>query len=339
MPDMTDVLSTFRAYVAEGGGAMYPSRDEAQDTIRRLGLTNPATYYARLLAWLREERQFDVRPMREALVGASPEDQRVVVTLRHDMDTEPYSSLEAARALHAAGLPGSFYVLHTAEYYGQWHEEVFRRNSAIAPLLREMQDHYGCEIGLHTDGLWVYQRWQADGSQAIAEELAWLRSAGLSITGTAAHNSAPVYGAENFELFRGRSFRQFCSAPNGAIAPLQVLGEAALGLHYEANAPEMEPFEAACLGAWMAMDPADPVRDQRWMRTYLVDHPVCRWGADYNLWLVGRDRWAVGGHRARNAAFMWDACLDDVVRFIRQVPPRTRVVFHVHPLYIDFARA
>lgn len=338
MPDAASAaVGAFGPYAAGGGGAMYPRREEAQDTIRRLGLVNPPAYYLDLLAWLRSDARLDVRPLRAALLEP-PDPARVLVSLRHDMDTEPYSSVEAARALHAAGLPGSFYVLHTAEYYGQWHDGSFRRSSEIAPMLRAMQDDYGCEIGLHTDGLWVYQRWRADGAQAIATELAWLRDEGLRITGTAAHNSAPLYGAENFEIFRGRSVRRWCSAGDGIETPLQRLDERALGLEYEANAPELERPPAA-LDDWIMMAAADPVRDPRWMRTYLLEHPICSWGADYNLWLIGCDRWAIGGHRRRDPLFTWNASLADVVAFVASVRPASRLVFHVHPLYIDFARA
>lgn len=336
---MSDLLASAaaecRPYRTVDGGTMYPGRDDAQSLVRRLGLTNPAGYYRRILGSLGDRERFDVRTMVEA--AAAPVSDRVLVSIRHDMDTEPYSSVEAARALRAAGLRGSFYVLHTAEYYGRWRDGLFERCDAIAPILREMQDECGCEIGLHTDGLWVYQRWQADGAQAIAAELAWLRGAGLRIAGTAAHNSAPVYGAENFELFAGRSVRRACTAPDGSGTPLQVLDERGLGLEYEANAPELESDGLSRLEAWMRLDPADPVRDEQWMRTYLVEHPICRWGADYNFWLIGADRWAIGGHRLRNGAFAWDATLDDVVRFMAGLPRGARMVVHIHPLYIDFA--
>jgi hypothetical protein len=324
----------FRPYRAEtGGAAMYPLRDDAKTLVRRLGLTNSFGYYRDIVECLAGLKRHVIRPLRDFAVPVPA--GYVLIGLRHDMDTEPYSSLDVARELHAAGLMGSFYVLHTAEYYGQWIDGVFRRTEEIAPMLRQIQDDYRCEVGLHNDGLWVYQNSGVDGSQAVADELAWLRREGLHIVGTAAHNSAPVYGAENFELFRGRSGRSSCTLVGGRQVSLQTLDEEALGLTYEANAPEIEPDGHSRLDEWLRMTAADPVRDPTWMRHYLVDHPLCRWGSDFNVWLIGRDRWVIGGHRCRRPVFLWDVAFDQVAHFLNGAPDGCRVVLHVHPLYID----
>jgi hypothetical protein len=328
---------SYLPYSAADGGAMYPPRGEAQTLVRQLGLTNSSAFYRRVLEWLKSDARIDVRYLRDLAKPVAS--GRIAVALRHDMDTEPYSSVEAARTLRDANLPGSFYVLHTAEYYGQWHGGVFRRSDGIAPMLREIQDECGCEIGLHTDGLWVFQKWTADGAQAIVEELAWLRKEGLRISGSAAHNSAPVYGGENFELFRGRSARHSCALPHLPPVPLQVLDERVLGLDYEANHPEIEIEGPSRLDEWTQLDVADPVRDERWMRFYLLEHPLCRWGSDFNLWLIGRDKWAIGGHRLRNGVFVWNAAFHGVAEFVERAPSGSRVVCHIHPIYIDFARA
>jgi hypothetical protein len=327
----------FRPYTADNGGAvMYPLRHDAKTLVRQLGLTNPYDYYRRFVAWLRErERErFVVRPLR-CLMAPAPRDV-VVVGLRHDMDTEPYSSVDVAHALRDVGLSGSFYVLHTADYYGQWIDGVFRRTDEIAPMLREIQDDCSCEVGLHNDAMWAYQQWDVDGAQAVTEELAWLRSEQIRVVGTAAHNSAPIYGAENFEIFRGRAAMNRTALPfQGRLIPLQTLDEAGLGLSYEANFATPTWRGGYRLRQYVSGLPDDAVRDPKWMRTYLVDNPHSRWGADYNIWLVGEDRWVIAGRRWWRSEFVWDAKLPDVMAFIDGVSGPRRVIVHIHPIYIE----
>jgi hypothetical protein len=335
LPAVVDGATGFLPYQAEtGGSVMYPLRHDAKTLVRQLGLTNPFDYYCRFVEWLAGQRTCHVRQMRNLMAPAH--DNRVAVGLRHDMDTEPYSSVEVARALHAAGLSGSFYVLHTADYYGQWFDGVFRRNADIAPMLRQVQDDFGCEVGLHNDALWVYQQNGADGSQAVTEELAWLRSEGVSVVGTAAHNSAPLYGAENFEIWKGRAALSRTALPFGdRTIPLQTLDEDALGLAYEANFPSPTQHDSTRLRSYLAGSPDDAVRNPTWMRTYLVDNPHTKWGAHYNLWLIGEDRWVIGGRRWWRTTFMWDATLVDVQAFLSGLAAPCRVVLHIHPVYID----
>ena len=329
----------FAPYEAEtGGGIMYPLRHDAKTLVGQLGLTNSFDYYRRFVEWLAAARACDVRRMRDLMTPAH--DNRAVVGLRHDMDTEPYSSVEVARALNAAGLTGSFYVLHTANYYGTWTDGVFRRTDEIAPMLRQIQDDFDCEVGLHNDALWVYQQNGVDGAQAVTAELAWLRSEGLAISGTAAHNSAPLYGAENFEVWRGRAaFNRRTLAFEDRLIPLQSLDEGALGLEYEANYPTPARRDSPRLREYLAGSPADAVRNREWMRTYLLENPHTRWGAHYNIWLIGADRWVIAGRRWFRSQFVWDATLLDVQRFLERLTPPCRVVLHIHPVYVDFPDA
>ena len=84
---------------------------------------------------------------------------------------------------------------------------VWLRHGAAAAIYREIQE-LGCEIGLHIDPYKLYLDDGIDGAAALTTELAWLRSEGLRIAGTSAHNCVPVYGVENFEVFRGHEIRR-----------------------------------------------------------------------------------------------------------------------------------
>ncbi len=71
-------------------------------------------------------------------------------------------------------------------------------------------------------------------AENLEQELRWLRSLGVVVRGTLAHNSAPVYGAENFEIFEGRVlWEREVRCENGRILPLGKLSEKKLDLSYE----------------------------------------------------------------------------------------------------------
>lgn len=178
------------------------------------------------------------------LTSEAPSDQ-VTCLIRHDLDIDIVSALHMAQLEFDYGIRSSWFLLHTSPYYG-WFDETcntFYRNGCMRHVYRELQDRYNHEVALHTDGLHVYQNWGRDGAYAVEKELEWLRSGGLKITGTTAHNSHSVYGAENFAIFKGRPIRSGANpsdcprevVQNGKVALLQQLDESSLGLHYEAN--------------------------------------------------------------------------------------------------------
>ena len=112
-------------------------------------------------------------------------------------------------------------------------------------VYRELQD-LGHEVALHTDALSVYQRHGVDGAAALVSELGWLRENGIEVRGTVAHGSRSAFGAENFEIFRGRRAGEARSAdpalarPAGFVhrgrpARLRELCEDDLGLAFEGN--------------------------------------------------------------------------------------------------------
>jgi hypothetical protein len=330
--------SAFAPYRAETGSV---DLDELRAGLARVREVEPAqndqSYYRRLVETLRQERRLQVRRMRDLYRPLEPE--CCAVALRHDVDRDPFAAVELADVLAEAGLAGSFYLLHTVAYYGRLEGGTFVRHREVFELLRQVQDRHGSEVGLHTDPLMLYLQHRIDGAAAVRDELEWLRNCGFQVSGTAAHNSAPVYGAENFEIFEGRAvLGRFVLARNELRTPLQVLGERELELEYEANHPVVSQTELTlALSQFVSGAPPDGVRNRAFMQAYLVNNPYCLWGHDYNVWLLGYDQWVIAGHRDRDPLFLWDARLEDVQSFIRRLPAGRRAVLHVHPDYIEWA--
>jgi hypothetical protein len=118
--------------------------------------------------------------------------------------------------------------------------------------------------------------------------------------------------------------------------PLQSLNEAELALEYEANYPEVgKSHRSVEMAKYLDFLPADAIRNESWMKSYAFDNPYCRWGHDYNLWLVGKDRWLICGHPERDTVFKWNVTFDDVTIFLRQVSPGRHVICHIHPVYVS----
>jgi hypothetical protein len=147
--------------------------------------------YGALLDELCDGSRFRVVPLREFSATNDPE--RAVVGLRHDVDewldrAVDFAGLEADRGLRA-----TYFVLHTARYWGR---------PDLIEALRLMQDD-GHEIGWHND-LVTYECVAGGDARAHFErELGRLRGAGLDVVGVAAHGSPECgrYGYHNGYFF------------------------------------------------------------------------------------------------------------------------------------------
>ncbi len=171
-----------------------------------------------------------------------PTEQGLLCHIRHDVDGDLVSARAQAILEHELGIKSTYYILHTAPYYGLWNADRkrFERNVSAIGVYQEIEK-LGHEVGLHSDPLFLYQNHNVDGVGALRTELEWLRSNGLTVAGTVAHNSVTTYGAVNYAVFKGRNV-SFIAPPgpaavekDGKWAPLQVISEQELGLDYEGN--------------------------------------------------------------------------------------------------------
>jgi hypothetical protein len=298
-----------------------------------LDLANPLSYFVRMaddLAALPANRRLGT------LGALGRREPGVNTAIRIDLDMDLIACRAMARIAGRRRVPMSVYLLHTSSYYGYFADGQFYRHFDCGKVYKELQDA-GCEIGLHVDGLEVYLRHAVDGAAAVRTELEWLRSCGLNVRGTTGHNVAAVYGAENFELFAGRVVGgRRTSVKDGSVLPLGVLDERALGLDYEGSggaAPVVT--DPAARAAYLAgLPPGDFLRRPDWMRTYLVDSPYCRWDYDWNIWLLSKDTWVIGGRPGRPDNYRFGVTWEDVRDFVAARPAAETVVFVLHPIYL-----
>jgi peptidoglycan/xylan/chitin deacetylase (PgdA/CDA1 family) len=316
--DVLNMVNTGCAYFSEAG----------------LDLANDLGYFRSMLASIAK-----LKTLRPGTVAQLADSASLVnLALRTDIDMDLPAAIKMAQIAREYQFPISIYLLHTAAYYGYFADGIFHRHEDNAALYRQMQED-GAEIGLHIDPYAIYLEQGIDGAQAVKTELAWLRECGLRINGTSAHNAAPVHGAENFEIFKGRTIRKGAwFHRHFTYLPLGVLDEAELGLRYEASS-------ARAVRADQMIDEADPylarlpegdfLRDYDWLRTYLLDNPYCRWGYTNNIWLLGKDLWAIAGRRADGGtAFHFGITWSKVNEFLMTVSMHEKVLITLHPIYL-----
>ena len=299
-----------------------------------LNLANPLEYFRNMLSDLRtiSSRHFGTNHALATKQGS------VNTAIRVDIDMDLVAAREMARIAAEECIPLSFYILHTAPYYGTIRDGIFYRNEANADLYLEMQQ-LGAEIGLHVDPLELYLKFGIEGAEAVKTELAWLRNIGLSIRGTSAHNCAPVYGAENFEIFKGRSInkRSFYQRKHTYI-PLEILDEQALGLDYEASlATPALHYDPAVRETYLeGLPKGDFIRDERWFRLYILDNPYCNWGYHFNIWLLGKDFWAIAGRGKdkQQTTLHFGVSWKTVKEFLSDLHEEEQVVLVLHGIYL-----
>jgi len=293
---------------------------------------NPFEYYTRFIDAIRQMRKIRLLPLYE--LAATRAEETPVLGLRHDIDADPITGLRAARYLARKGICGSFYFLHTAPYYGDFHEGVFIRN----PKLQELIQAYivaGCEIGIHNDAFGLFKFHQTDGCEALVREIAWLRGVGAVIRGAVAHNSAPVYQAENYEVFREKVlWHRRVILDHKIELPIGKLSLKQLDLNYDGTfAKPKQKFDRLKAVRFCEQSDGISIRLREWMYTYLIENPCCDWEMDYQFWMIGKDCWVAAGRFQNQILFEWQVSLDRVLGIISDLPSGTRSVIILHPEY------
>jgi len=306
---------------------------QVSEHFQKLGLNNSFSLYRSVVDSLISDPKLDFKPLSD-LMGPVQEG-KVTVALRHDLDADIVTGLRAARFLASRGVPGSFYLLHTSHYYGVFDKGFFYRYSSLATFV----DGFiatGCEIGLHADPLHIYYNHKCNGIQAVSKELEWLRSCGVKIKGTVAHNSAAVFGAENFEVFRGKSAagRTKLRYKNRSI-PLGCVDENILELNYEGNYPVLpDQLDEKEVDEFSRLSKGDMVRNKEWLELYFLHNPYFDRLYDVDIWLLSKNAWVVA-YRTEDKRLLWPVTTDDMLELVKNLENGIRIVITIHPEYVS----
>jgi hypothetical protein len=202
-----------------------------------------------------------VVPMREFARGEGD------LALRHDVDSRLDSALELARLEHERGLRATYFVLHTAAYWG---------DPAVVGKLSALQE-LGHEVGFHNDLVTLQLVQGVDAGAYLREALGRLREGGLDVVGAAAHGSPWCHrlGFHNNYVFRGWD-EPIAGFPLTEVP--QKLNPADFGLEYEVyHVPHDVYFSDSTFVDGRRAHPAG-LRLEPGKRTIVLVHP-CHWDA------------------------------------------------------------
>jgi hypothetical protein len=127
---------------------------------------------------------------------------KIVIGLRHDVDLDLNKAVLFSEVEKALGFRSTYYILHTADYYLANAENKAIHNEKILPVLKYMQEG-GFEIGWHNDLVTLQVVYNIDPVEFLKQELNWLRTNGIKITGSASHGSqyCGIYRYVNLYFF------------------------------------------------------------------------------------------------------------------------------------------
>lgn len=305
---------------------------QAAASATAMDITNSVQYYYDTIDALASLRETQIVPV--ANIGRKNTAGKRQIALRHDVDADVVTAVDCARYLQKHNLPGSFYILHTSHYYGAFStlagRPCFTRHSGFKQFLHDLFET-NIEIGIHNDALGVVFDHAANGVAAFVNELQWMREQGVKITGSAAHNSPAVYGAECFEIFNGLSVgdRRVLHW-RGKTIPLQTISMNELELEYEANHPI--PRRSLDLKSMhnISKGSGDLLRQEKWQKQYFLNHPVFERGYEYDAWLIGNDTWLLAG----NDKVLYPLTLGKLSEQLENLPAESRIVISIHPVYV-----
>lgn len=147
--------------------------------------------YDNFLSNISSSTHFLIVPLKDFESAKSSD--KVILSLRYDMDEDIKAAIKFAYREHKYGIKSSYFVLHTADYYGRRNGRSFIRNEDVVLYLKKMQDYFGHEIGFHNDLVTLQIVYGVPSREYLRNELAYLRNEGLKIYGTTYHGSKYCY--------------------------------------------------------------------------------------------------------------------------------------------------
>jgi len=128
-------------------------------------------------------------------------DSKVVIGLRHDIDMNPFKALEMTEIEKDFGFMATYFILPTADYYGELYRTGLNRSTGLDSLIKELYDR-GAEIGIHNDMLKAMIDFGFDPLIFNSNVLAFIKSLGIPVFGTASHGS-PIAKetVPNYQIF------------------------------------------------------------------------------------------------------------------------------------------
>jgi hypothetical protein len=133
-------------------------------------------------------------------------DNKVIISLRHDIDYGISSAVKFAYRENKYGIESSYFVLHTAKYYGAKTGSDFVRDDNMIYYLKAIQDKFGHEIGFHNDLVTLQIMYGIPPKEYLKNELKYLKDNDINIYGTTYHGSQYCYIYKYYNAYFWREY-------------------------------------------------------------------------------------------------------------------------------------
>jgi hypothetical protein len=147
--------------------------------------------YAAFLTKVSDTSKYIVLPLNE--FRNTFNSKKIIIGLRHDLDNDLNLAYQFSETESKLGFRSTYYILHTAPYYLANSDNKAIHSDRIIPTLKAMQNDKHFEIGWHNDLVTLQAVYNINPVAFLHNELAWLRSNGINIYGTASHGSNYCY--------------------------------------------------------------------------------------------------------------------------------------------------
>ncbi len=197
--------------------------------------------YAAFLTKVSDTSKYIVLPLNE--FRKTFNSKKIIIGLRHDLDNDLNLAYQFSETESKLGFRSTYFILHTAPYYLANPNNMAIHNQNIIPILKTMQDDRHFEIGWHNDLVTLQAVYNIDPVSFLHNELAWFRTNGINIYGSASHGSPYCYTYKylNFYFFEectypvvGQFVNNLTLPIGGKIVPMKKGKFSDFGLEYEA---------------------------------------------------------------------------------------------------------
>jgi hypothetical protein len=200
-----------------------------QDTVAELKKRNIITAepdtnftwekYASFLNKVSDTSKYIVLPLNE--FRQTFNNNKIVIGLRHDVDNDLNIAYNFSEIESKLKFRSTYFILHSAPYYLANPNNMEIHNEAILPIIKKMQDERNFEIGWHNDLVTLQVIYNINPVKFFHNELNWLRSNGINISGTAAHGSSycKTLHYMNFYFFEECTFPVVPNRENNVTVP------------------------------------------------------------------------------------------------------------------------
>ncbi|MBN2091651.1 hypothetical protein JW964_18700 [candidate division KSB1 bacterium] len=230
---------------------------------------------------LQEISKPDYRVLSLNVLRQTTDPTKILVGMRHDVDGHPFKALKMAQMEQSYQISSTYFILHSAEYYGNYSLKGVTRYPAMDEIYQKI-NLLGHEIGIHNDLLALMVFTNIDPLEFTHQEIACYQRLGIPIYGTSSHGGKFVlsHHLKNLWIFSDfhepATFSYLYQNYNYGLLSLKEMG-----FEYEAYNISYNKYLSDSGGGWNEKKVDDPIKFLQECkpgdRVVILTHPLW-WG-------------------------------------------------------------